>query len=356
MSHDIAYWTCGELTHAYASRSVSPVEVVSAVLERVHRLETHLNAFQLVDDQAAMADAESSERRWRRGRSRGPLDGIPVSVKDLVMTRGWPTLSGSRITNPAGPWPEDAPAVACLRAAGCVLFGKTTTPEFGWKGMTDSPLKGITRNPWDLGRTPGGSSGGAGAALAAGLGPLALGTDGGGSIRIPASHCGVYGLKPTFGRIPSYPTTSPYSSVASAGPMARRTEDLALGLQVMARPDHRDWYALPASRTRYAAAVERGVRGMKIALSIDLGEASVQPDIERTVREAASALEEAGARVEEVGPVIDPLRPAFEAKWLLGFAYRLRAIPRRRWAELDPGFRVLAERGLTYGLGEHLAS
>ena len=186
-----------------------------------------------------MADARASEQRWATGRPAGPVDGVPTSIKDVFLTRGWPTLRGSRTIDPAQPWAEDAPCVARLRDSGAVLLGKTTTPEIGWKGVTDSPLTGVTRNPWDPARTPGGSSGGAAAAVASGMGALAVGTDGGGSVRIPASFTGTVALKPTYGRIPLYPA-SPFGTLAHAGPMTRSVEDAALLLDVLSGPDSRD--------------------------------------------------------------------------------------------------------------------
>ncbi|MCS6855984.1 MAG: amidase family protein, partial [Elioraea sp.] len=203
-----------------------------------------LNAFCLVAWRTALAAARESERRWMKGEPQGLLDGVPVSIKDLVLTRGWPTLRGSKTIDPKGPWKDDAPCVARLREHGAVLIGKTTTPEFGWKGVTDSPLTGVTRNPWDPRLTPGGSSGGAAAALAAGMGPLAIGTDGGGSIRIPCAFTGVFGLKPSFGRVPAWPL-SPMGTVAHVGPMTRSVADAALMMNVIALPDTRDWHALP---------------------------------------------------------------------------------------------------------------
>ena len=186
MSDDLCYATATELLALYRRHEVSPVEVAKAVLARMAALQERLNAFIVIDEESTLAQARESEARWLAGAPMGRLDGVPTSIKDIILTRGWPTLRGSRTVDPAGPWLEDAPCVARLREHGAVLIGKTTTPELGWKGLTDSSLSGITRNPWNTATTPGGSSGGASAALAAGLGALAIGTDGGGSIRISA--------------------------------------------------------------------------------------------------------------------------------------------------------------------------
>src|SRR3954451_9083165 len=212
MAADLCALTASVLLEAYGKHELSPVEVTRAVLERIEELNPKLNAFCLVSDRA-LEEARASENRWLSGQPRGLLDGVPVSIKDLILTKGWPTLRGSKTVDPSGPWNDDAPVTARLREHGAVLLGKTTTPEFGWKGVTDSALTGVTRNPWNPKKTPGGSSGGAAAALAGGMGALALGTDGGGSIRIPCSFTGLFGLKPSFGRVPAWPL-SPFGTVA----------------------------------------------------------------------------------------------------------------------------------------------
>src|SRR5207302_2057648 len=247
-------------------KNLSPVEATRAVLERIERLNPVLNAFCLVDGEAAIASATESEGRWMKGAPMGALDGVPVSIKDLILTRGWPTLRGSKTIDPKGPWDDDAPAVARLREVGAVLLGKTTTPGFGWKGVTDSPLTGITRNPWNPAKTPGGSSGGAAAAVASGMGPLAVGTDGGGSIRIPCAFTGLFGIKPTFGRVPAWPP-SPMGTVAHVGPIARSVADAALMPSVMSQPDSRDCTALPYEPRDYRERHEPGFARSRAAAS-----------------------------------------------------------------------------------------
>src|SRR6185369_17099019 len=266
--------------------------------------------FRLVDAPAAEAAALASATRWQRGEPMGPLDGVPTTIKDLVLTKGWSTLRGSKAISPDQPWDEDAPAVARLREAGAILLGKTTTPEFGWKGVTDSPLTGITRNPWNPVKTPGGSSGGGAAAVAAGMGPLTLGTDGGGSIRIPCAFTGLVGLKPSFGRVPAWPL-SPFGTVAHIGPMTRTVHDAALLLNVIAQPDARDWLALPADACDYAAGLEEGVRGWRIAYSADLGYADVEPEVATLVRQAALRFIELGATVDEAHPGFEGVEEIF---------------------------------------------
>jgi aspartyl-tRNA(Asn)/glutamyl-tRNA(Gln) amidotransferase subunit A len=240
---DVTRLSATELLALYRRRELSPVEATRAVLARIDTQNALTNAYCLVRDADALASAKQSEQRWHAGEPAGLLDGVPVSVKDLLLTSGWPTLRGSLTIDKPGPWTVDAPAVARVREHGAVLLGKTATPEFGWKGVTDSPLTGVTRNPWDPGRTAGGSSGGAAAAVASGMGPLALGTDGGGSIRIPASFCGIVGLKPTHGRVPVYPPST-FGTLSHVGPMARTVADAALLLDALGSPDFRDPLAL----------------------------------------------------------------------------------------------------------------
>jgi len=253
-----------ELLAGYARRELSPVEVTRAVLARIAADNDKVNAFCLVDEAAALQAASESEARWQAGRPVGLCDGVPATVKELLLARGWPTLRCSRAVEREQAWTEDAPSVALLRAHGAVLLGKTCSPEFGWKGVTDSPLFGITRNPWDLSRTPGGSSGGAAVAAALGMGALHLGTDGGGSIRIPAAFTGIFGLKPSLGRVPAWPSADLWNARSHNGPMTRTVRDAALMLSVMAGPDARDPLSIDASPADYLAACDGDLRGLKV--------------------------------------------------------------------------------------------
>src|SRR5918992_5522785 len=217
---DVAFLPATELLKLYRERELSPVEATETALRQIELYNPRVNAFCLVDAEQALAQAQESEERYRTREPRGRLDGVPASIKDVFLTRGWPTLRGSRMVDPDQEWYEDAPVAARLREHRAVLLGKTTTPEYGWKGVTDSPLTGFTGNPWAPGYTAGGSSGGAAAAVALGMGQLAVGTDGGGSVRIPASFCGTVALKPTYGRIPHWPA-SPFGTLSHARPMTR---------------------------------------------------------------------------------------------------------------------------------------
>ena len=333
-----------ELLGLYRRRELSPVQATRAVLERIDAQNAVTNAYCLVRGDEALAAARVSEGRWQAGEPEGLLDGIPVSVKDLLLTSGWPTLRGSRTTEAAGPWAVDAPAVARLREHRAVLLGKTTTPEFGWKGVTDSPLTGVTRNPWDPARTPGGSSGGSAAAVASGLGPLSVGTDGGGSIRIPASFCGIVGLKPTQGRVPVYPPST-FGTLSHVGPMARTVADAALLLDVLSSPDVRDPLALDRQAPVAAQVAPRRVSGLRVAYSPALGYAQVDPEVAGAVRGAVTALESWGARVTVADPgFADPIA-TFDVLWSAGAAQLVDGIPARRRHLIDPGLAEVAAAG-----------
>src|SRR3954471_21882889 len=355
MSDDIIWSTASDIGRLFRQRALSPVELVELVLKRAERLQPHLNFLVLGDPDGARTAARASEARWRKGEPLSPLDGVPTSVKDTTTVKDWPTRIGSHATDET-PAPEDAPVVARLRAAGLPIIGKSTTPEFGWKALTDSPLQGITRSPWNLGHTPGGSSGGASSMTAAGVAPFNHGNDGGGSIRIPAAHTGLVGLKPSYGRIPQYPADSPFADVVSQGVLARSVLDSALALNATAGPDPRDWRSLPAEGRDYTIGLDGGVRGWRIGLSLDLGHVKADPEVRALVESAARRFEALGAHVEDVGPLIEPLQNSFEPLWIGSFATRLRQIPTQLHGKLDPGFRAAAEKGLAITLADYARS
>jgi aspartyl-tRNA(Asn)/glutamyl-tRNA(Gln) amidotransferase subunit A len=342
--------TATELVEAYRKRTLSPVEVAKAVLGRIEKFNPVFNAFNLVSDRV-LDDAKASEQRWTAGQPKGLLDGVPVSIKDIILTKGWPTLRGSKTVDPKGPWNDDAPATARLREHGAVLLGKTTTPEFGWKGVTDSPLTGITRNPWNKDKTPGGSSGGAAAALASGMGPLAVGTDGGGSIRIPCSFTGLFGIKASFGRVPAWPL-SPFGTVAHVGPMTRSVADAALMLNVLSLPDARDWHALPYDPRDWRTGLDQGVADLRIAFSPNLGYAKVDPEIREIVTRAVRIFEDLGAKVEEKHPGFEDMAPVFRTHWFSGAAFLMKGVKRPEL--VDPGLREVAAEGEKIGAHEIL--
>ncbi len=337
-----------DLSAAFEARALSPVEVTQSCLGRIEALDSGINAFCHIDVHAAETMAEASEARWMEGVPLSPLDGVPVAIKDLLLTKGWPTRRGSLTVDPKGPWTEDAPSVARLREAGAVLIGKTTTPEFGWKGATDSPLTGTTRNPWNRNTTPGGSSGGSAAAVAARFAPLALGTDGGGSIRIPASFTGTFGLKPSFGRVPAYPL-SPFGTVAHVGPMSRDVRSSAMLMNVITKPDARDWTALPHMPMDYAAELDFPLRGKRIAFSPRLGFLKrIDAEVEALVAAAVKRLEGLGAHVELADPPKADAADIFQKIWWSGAGYLLADLSAQQRDQLDPGLRNMADVGSTF--------
>ena len=343
------------LLAAYRTRRLSPREVVADALARVARHEPAVNAFVLVDGEAALAAAAASEARWAAGTPRGPLDGLPVTIKDNIAWADHPMRRGSR-TTPETPLAENAPAVDRLLEAGAIPLGKTTMPEFGWKGLGDSTLTGITRNPWDLSVTTGGSSAGAAAAAALQLGIAHLGTDGAGSIRIPAAFCGVFGLKPSYGRVPAYPP-SPFGPVAHLGPLAHRVGDAALMLQAIARPDARDMLASLAAPPDYGAELETGVTGWRVAWSPRLGFArTIDPEVADLTARAAAAFADLGAVVEEADPgFADPVE-TLNGIWLVGAWSVLRALPEASREAVEPALRAAAERGSRIDAPDFLAA
>jgi aspartyl-tRNA(Asn)/glutamyl-tRNA(Gln) amidotransferase subunit A len=342
---NLADHTATELVNLYRTKQASPVEVTQAVLARIAQLNPTLNAYCIVDADRALASAQASAARWQKGAPADILDGVPVSIKDLILTKGWPTLRGSRTVDPKQVWEIDAPVVARLREAGAVLLGKTNTPEFGIKGTTDNTLTGVTYNPWNTKMTPGGSSGGAAAAVASGMGPLAVGTDGAGSVRIPSSFCGIPGMKPSFGRVPAHPL-SPFGTVAHLGPQARSVEDLALMLTVMSRPDARDWTSLPYDPRDYRVGLCDGVRGLRIAFSPDLGYVKdVDPEIAAAVRRAAESFAAQGAQVDEIAPGFANPEEITTKLWFIGSLTVISNMTPEQVALTDPALRWQAEEG-----------
>lgn len=341
-----------ELLQHFAAGDVSPLEVTDAVLARIERLNPVLNAFVIVDPDAARAAARASEERWHKGEPVGAIDGIPTTTKDIIQVAGWPCRRGSRAT-PTTPDANDAPTTRNLRRQGAVLLGKTTSPEFGWKAVTDSPLTGITRNPWNPELTPGGSSGGASAAAAAGMGALHVGTDGGGSIRIPASFTSTFGLKPTFGRVPAFPH-SPFGTLAHIGPMTRSVADAELMLRVLSEPDSRDPAAIPPDFLRESDDDDARWDGKRIAWLSDLPGVEMDPDVDRVVRTAVERLGTLGANVEPITLDVDDVHDVFRLHWYSGARQLIRSLPAGAAAEFDPGFRAIVEEAQAFTLDQYL--
>ena len=335
-----------DLTARYADGTLSPVEAVRACLGRAAAINPRFNAFSLIDEEAALAAARASEARWRAGTPASPIDGVPTTIKDIVWVQGWTVRFGTRAMDGITAT-EDAPAVRLLREAGAVLLGLTTTPEFGWKALTDSALTGITRNPWNPDRTPGGSSGGAAAAAAAGAGVLHLGTDGGGSIRIPAGFTGIVGHKPTFSRVPAYPA-SPFGTVAHIGPMARSVSDAAAMLEVMSGRDARDWFQNPLSFPPVTPITARNFAGLRVGVWETPPRGTVAPDVRGVFEATLARLAGAGALLERIALPGADLWELFTAHWYPGAAARLAALAPDKLPLVEAGLRTIAEAGARY--------
>ncbi|AMJ59129.1 amidase [Bosea sp. PAMC 26642] len=340
----IASLSAAELGPLFVSRALSPVEVARDALDRIERFEPEINAFVVRDAKVTLAMAQAAEARHLKGAALGPLDGVPVTIKDNIGIAGWPMRRGSAVGSDA-PWPDDAPAAARLREAGCVFLGKTTMPEYGWKGVGDSPLSGITRNPWDTATGPGGSSAGAASCAALNLGCIHIGTDGAGSVRIPAAFTGVVGLKPTYGRVPAYPVST-MGFLAHLGPLTRTVTDTALAMNAIGRPDNRDMTAMIDEPPDFVAALKGGVKGLRIAWSPRLGgDVKVDPEIAALAREAALAFRDLGASVEEVDPGFDDPIETLMTIWSAGAALALRSAGPQDRTRMDPGLVAVAEAG-----------
>jgi len=341
---DLCFLPATELAATIRKGEVSPVEVMQAVLDRIARLNPALNAYCTSMADEALAEARRAAEAISGAVELGPLHGVPVSIKDNLYVKGVRTTFGSKLMKDHVPG-FDAPVVEPMRKAGAIIVDRTNTPEFGWKGVTDNLVFGPTRNPWNLELTPGGSSGGDSAAVAAGLGPIGIGTDGGGSLRIPASFCGLVGHKPSFGRVPNYPGIS-VGSLRHVGAMTRTVGDAALVLDVLAGPDERDPASLPASGIEFSKEITCGIDGLRIAYSGDLGYAQVDDEVARSCEQAAMRFSTAGAFVERVD--LDWEDPY--SCWNVLFYGRSTARLGREVAEyghlLDPGLRPCVEQGL----------
>ncbi len=350
--------TASSVVALYQSGDLSPIEVTRATLDRINILNARFNAFCLIDEDRALADAKASEKRWKANKPQGLIDGVPATIKDLMLSKGWPTLRGSKTSEVNGPWEEDTPCVARMREHGAIFVGKTTTPEFGWKGVTECALTGRTLNPWNAERVSGGSSGGAAVAAALAMGFLHISSDGGGSIRMPAGFCGVFGFKPTFGVVPTYPSSA-QGTLSHHGPTTRTVSDAALMLRVMAEPDPRDWLALnnqPPDFHNMLGPTEEIIKGLRIAYSRNLGYAQVDPDVLAQVDAAASIFEDLGATVDEVDPGFANPRQYFEDIWSVGLAFLIAHIPNSKHHLMDEPILALAEHGKSIGAVEYRES
>lgn len=341
---DVLRLSAGDLVEAYTARRTSPVEVTRALLHAVQAAQESLNCFVEIDEPGALRAARVSEHRWLAGSPLSRLDGVPISFKDNLDMSGLRTRFGSLTTAHSPIAERDCPVAARLREAGAILFGKTTTPEFAHKMVTSSPLTGVTRNPWNLEHSPGGSSGGAAAAVCAGLGPIAIGTDGAGSIRIPAAWTGTFGFKPSLGRVPHHPRGA-FAWFSHVGPICRNVADAVRVMTCISRPDARDWYSLPFENVSYEAALTRQLQDVRIALSPTLGldGMRVDPDIRSAVEGAARVFTSLGATVELVDPPL--MQDCIETVATLFLSLSTRLVEQTGTAGVDPSLLALAELG-----------
>ncbi|SFU40713.1 amidase [Halomonas korlensis] len=339
---DLGTMDASALAARYAAGEASPLEATGAALERIERFNSAVNAYTYVDAEGAEAAARASTRRWRQGAPLSPIDGVPVSLKDLTEVAGMPAREGSRMS-PATKRQQDAPPARMLREAGAILLGKTNTPEFGWKAVTDNLVHGTTYNPWDTRLTPGGSSGGAAVAAALNMGVLHQGGDSGGSIRIPAAFTGVFGFKPSFGWTPQWPP-SKEPSLSHIGPLTRNVRDAAHMLNVIGRYDFRDPYAIRGQPDDWGSNLANRLDGLRIAYSPDLGYARVDEQVTRRVRQAAETLQSLGAVVEEVNPGFASPVETFKTMWFTASLELWLQCSERERELLDPGLVANAKR------------
>lgn len=346
----IADLTALDCLALYKSRDLSPVDVIADCLQRIDDANPEFNAFCFINFEQAKEQARLSEARWMRGEPIGLLDGVPVTLKDVTLSREMPTRYGSKATSEDGPWDVDAPVSARLREAGSVILGKTTTPEFGWKGVTDSPLFGITRNPWNPNLTPGGSSGGAAVAAALNLGFLHQGSDGGGSIRTPASFTGTFGFKPTFGYVPQWPPSG-FTTLSHIGPITRTVTDAALMMRVIAQKDVRDGYAGPEYPV--GEVLSPTLKGLRVAYSQDFGYADVSKDILSVTDAAVHKIASLGAEITHENPGFDDPGKILETLFITGAARLVSRLDQEQRSLLDINFLKWAERGFSVTLSEY---
>ena len=349
---ELCFTPATELVSLIKAKELSPVELMAAVLARAEALQPKLNPFCLELFDQTRADAAQAEQELQRGADLGPLHGLPWTIKDLVFAKGQPVRAGSFI-HASRVAQVDAPIVERMRAAGAIAIGRTTVPELGWIGYGESPLTGISHNPWKHGYNAGGSSTGAAICAAAGIGPLHQGSDGAGSIRMPAAFCGIFGIKPSYGRIPYWPTPN-NDEVSHLGPMTRTVADAALMLEVAAGPDDRDLTSLEGRPAAYSAELETGIRGKRIAYSADLGYLKVDRDIAECVSTALPAFAEQGALIEEVGPLWEDPHQAELVLWSSAYAGQIGHLLDEFEDRMDPGLVACTRAGMGWSAADFI--
>ena len=345
-----------EMIAAYRAGRLSPVEVTEASLARIREFDGRFNAFCFVDEESARTAARESEGRWMAGTPKGLLDGIPTAIKDAFLTKGWPTLRGSRTVSRDQVWDEDAPMVARLREHGAVLVGKTTLPELSWKIIDDSPLTGTTRNPWNPDRTPGGSSGGSSVAVATGMCAFAIGTDTAGSTRVPASFTGLFGFKPSHGLAATYPTSN-FDSLHHIGPLTRTVADAVLALRAITEPDLRDGNCLPGKIVDWTEGLDTDLKGMRIAFSPDFGHRGiVDSEVAEVIANSVKIFKNLGATVEEVDLDLTDTVAVMRTIFSCGVARMAGAVDRKMWDVMDKDLIAMAQVGERVTVAEYIGA
>jgi len=353
-SDELAFLPATRLAELIRTKQLSPVEYMQSLLARIEALDAKVNAFAHLAADQAMQAARQAEAKLMSGDRIGRLHGVPVTIKDLAITKDMPMQSGSLIMKHHQPT-EDTPIVPRLKGDGAIILGKTTTSEFGWIGVSHSPLTGITHNPWKFGYNAGASSAGAGAAAAAGFGPLHQGSDGAGSIRMPAHFCGVFGLKPSFGRVPTYPVGTG-DMTTHLGPLTRTVADSALLMEIMAGPHPLDYTSLEAGPAAYLARLDEGVRGKRIAYSPDLGHARVDPEVATLVQAAAQRFTDLGATVEETPTLWAAPGPELIRFFWSAHMTRLQPYLEKWEAQMDPGLVACIKASRNVSVAEYQAA
>ncbi len=348
--------SANELFYSYVKGDLTPTQVITDLVERIYTVNSKINAFICYDADLAMKNAIESESRYKNKAFLSPLDGVPVSIKDLILTKDMATLRGSKSIENIDIVFEDAPVVSKLKGAGAIIIGKTSSPEFGHKGTTQSDRHGITLNPWNISKNAGGSSGGSAAAVSAGLGPMSIGTDGGGSVRIPCSFSGLFGLKPTFGRIPAYPL-SPFGTVANLGPITRTVKDAAMMMNIIAKPDVKDWFSIPINCNDYLDYISKDIKGIRLGYTFDwgmskyLGSNNLDSEVIEAVEDTIESLKAYGIIIEkiDINWPNEPY-PIFKAIWESGAANLYRKLRDDQKENVEFTFLDFSNRGKDYTL------
>lgn len=351
---DLGEFDAAALVAGYRQGRFSPVEATRAALARIERFNPAVNAYCHVDHDGALAAARDAEARWRQGEPLSAIDGVPCSLKDLSLVRGMPAREGS-LTTPRAPRDWDSPPAAFLRDAGAVILGKTTTPEFGWKAVTDSRVHGVTRNPWDTTLTPGGSSGGAAVAAALNMGVLHQGGDSGGSIRIPCAFTGVFGFKSTFGWVPQWPAST-LATLSHIGPITRTVDDAIAMLDVIGRFHGRDFFAQRGQPEEWGEACDDSGRldGLNVAYAPIIGGANVDGEVAQVLGQTAARFEALGARIERVEPELNGALEVFRILWAASATAQVKAMTPQQCELLDPGFLEIARFGERFSAADLL--